>query len=315
MVGSGLKKLAAENGMKVSAGVAYGDFRGYAVSFWEGAGFKAMSICTKFTDVTALNALQAQLNSRNLKKDFRVVQVSFVPDGVFVEFHDDPGTMKKMNAFFDWFFPLLSESSATGVDICPSCGCAIEMDGCWTKVDNMVYHQHKACAGAMCRDIDAEYAQTQEEDTGSYGGGLVGALIGGILGGVVWAAVLLLGYVASVVGLLIAWLADKGYTLCHGRRGKGKVAILIVAILVGLLVGTFGADAFTLAQMISAGELPGATFGDIPFMFLLLFADSAYVTATLGNLALGVLFAGLGVWAFLRKANKEVSKARIVILE
>lgn len=315
MVGSGLKKLAAENGMKVSAGVAYGDFRGYAVSFWEGAGFKAMSICTKFTDVTALNALQAQLNSRNLKKDFRVVQVSFVPDGLFVEFHDDPGTMKKMKAFFDWFFPLLSESSATGVDICPACGCAIEMDGGWTKVDNMVYHQHKACAGAMCRDIDAEYAQTQEEDTGSYGGGLVGALVGGILGGVVWAAVLLLGYVASIVGLLIAWLADKGYTLCRGKRGKGKVAILIVAILVGLLVGNFGADAFSLAQMISAGEIPGAVYGDIPFMFLLLFADGEYVMATLMNLGIGLLFAGLGVWAFLRKANKEVSKARVITLE
>lgn len=315
MVGSGLKKLAAENGMKISAGVAYGDFRGYAVSFWEGAGYKAMSISTKFTDVTALNGLQAQLNGRDLKRDFRVLQVSFVPDGLFVEFHDNPGTMKKMNAFFDWFFPLLAESSATGVDICPACGCPIEADGEWLKVENMVYHQHRACSESLCRNIDAEYEQTREEDTGSYGGGLVGALLGGVLGGVVWAGVLLLGYVASVVGLLIAWLADKGYTLCHGKRGKGKVVILIVAILVGLLVGNFGADAVTLAQMISAGELPGATYGDIPFMFLLLFADGEYVSATLMNLCIGLLFAALGVWAFLRKANKEVSKARVVTLE
>ena len=315
MVGSGLKKLAAENGMKVSAGVAYGNFRGFAVSFWEGAGYKAMSICTKFADVMAMNGLQAQLNSRNLKKDFRVLQVAFVPDGIFVEFHDDPGTMKKMRAFFDWFFPLLEESSATGVDICPACGCPVEADGGWMKVENMVYHQHRACAESLCRDLDAEYEQAQEEDTGSYFGGLLGAVIGGVLGGVVWAAVLLLGYVASIVGLLIAWLADKGYTLCRGKRGKGKVAILIVAILVGLLVGNFGADAFSLAQMISAGELPGATYGDIPFMFSLLFADGEYVRVTLLNLGIGLLFAGLGVWAFLRKANKEVSKARVITLE
>lgn len=315
MVGSGLKKLAAENGMKVSAGVAYGDFRGYAVSFWEGAGFKAMAISTKFTDVTALNALQAQINGRNVAKEFRVQQLNFAPNGVFVQFLDNPGTMKKMTAFFDWFFPLLGESSATGVDICPECGCAIETDSAWTLVDGVAFHQHRACAEAMCRGIDQEYDRTQEEDTGSYGGGFVGALLGGVLGGVVWGIVLLLGYVASIVGLLIAWLADKGYTLCRGKRGKGKVAILIVAILVGLLVGTFGADAFMLAQMISAGEIPGAVYGDIPFMFLLLFTDSAYVTATLGNLALGVLFAGLGVWAFLRKANKEVSKARVITLE
>lgn len=315
MVGSALKKLAAENEMKVSAGVAYGDFRGYAVSFWEGSGFKAMAISTKFADVTALNALQAQINGRNVTKEFRVQQINFAPNGVVIRFLDNPGTMKKMTDFFDWFFPLLAESSATGVDVCPECGCTIEGDGAWTLVDGVAFHQHRACADKMCRSIDQEYDQTQAEDTGSYGGGLVGALIGGILGGVVWAAVLLLGYVASIVGLLIAWLADKGYTLCRGKRGKGKVVILIVAILVGLLVGTFGADAFTLAQMISAGEIPGAVYGDIPFLFLLLFADGEYVMATLINLGIGLLFAALGVWAFLRKANKEVSKARVITLE
>ena len=315
MVGSGLKKLAAENNMRISAGVAYGDFRGYAVSFWEGAGFKAMAISTKFVDVAGLNALQAQLNGRNITKEFRVQQISFAPNGVFIQFLDNPGTMKKMEAFFDWFFPLLDESSAAGVNICPECGCPIEGDDSWTLVENVAFHQHRACAEKMRRDIDAEYEKTQEEDTGNYGSGLVGALIGGILGGVVWAAVLLMGYVASVVGLLIAWLADKGYTLCRGKRGKGKVVILVVAVLVGLLVGTLGADAFSLAQMISAGELPGAAYGDIPFMFLLLFSDSAYVAATLGNLGLGLLFAALGVWAFLRKAGKEVSKSKVVTLE
>lgn len=315
MVGSALKKLAIENSMKISAGVAYGNFRGYAVSFWEGSGFKAMAISSKFTDVAGLNALQAQLNGRNITKEFRIQQIHFAPNGVFVQFLDNPGTMKKMTAFFDWFFPLLDESSATGVDVCPACGCAIEGDDSWTLVENAVFHQHKACAEKMCRSIDEEYDREQQEDTGSYGGGFLGALIGGILGGVVWAVVLLMGYVASIVGLLIAWFADKGYTICRGKRGKGKVTILIVSILVGLLVGTFGADAISLVQMINAGELPGATYGDIPFMFLLLLTDAEYIRVTLMNLGLGLLFAGLGVWAFLRKASKEVSKARVITLE
>ena len=36
MIGSGLKKLASENGMKVARGVAYGALRGYAATLSEG---------------------------------------------------------------------------------------------------------------------------------------------------------------------------------------------------------------------------------------------------------------------------------------
>lgn len=315
MIGAALRNYAEENGMHSASGVAYGIFRGYAVSLWEGSGFKAMAISTKFTNVEGLNALQAQVNGRNIMKDFRVQKIEFTAAGVYVHFLDKHGTLERMSSFFDWFFPLLDESSATGADICPDCGCTIEGDGSWLLVGDLAFYQHRACAERVQREIEAEYARTQQEDTGTYGGGFLGALIGGVLGGVVWAIVLLMGYVASIVGLLIAWLADKGYSLCRGKRGKGKVAILIVAILVGLLVGTFGADAISLVQMINAGELPGATYGDIPFMFLLLLTDPAYISATLGNLALGVLFAALGVWAFLRKAGKEVSKTKVVILE
>lgn len=34
MIGTGLKKLANENGMKVANGLAYGTFRGYSAAFW-----------------------------------------------------------------------------------------------------------------------------------------------------------------------------------------------------------------------------------------------------------------------------------------
>ena len=36
MIGSGLKKLANENGMKVAHGVAYGSLRSYAATLSEG---------------------------------------------------------------------------------------------------------------------------------------------------------------------------------------------------------------------------------------------------------------------------------------
>lgn len=49
MIGSGLKKLAKENGLRVSNGVAYGSLRGYAATLSEGSGFKQIVISTKFS--------------------------------------------------------------------------------------------------------------------------------------------------------------------------------------------------------------------------------------------------------------------------
>ena len=39
MIGSGLKKYALENGLKVAQGVGYGSFRGYAATLSEGSGY------------------------------------------------------------------------------------------------------------------------------------------------------------------------------------------------------------------------------------------------------------------------------------
>ena len=48
MVGKGLQKLARNNGMMVASGVAYGNLRGFATTFTEGAGYKRMDIATSF---------------------------------------------------------------------------------------------------------------------------------------------------------------------------------------------------------------------------------------------------------------------------
>ena len=46
MIGTGLKKLANENGMKVANGLAYGTFHGYSAAFWDGSGTKTMMLST-----------------------------------------------------------------------------------------------------------------------------------------------------------------------------------------------------------------------------------------------------------------------------
>lgn len=74
----------------------------------------------------------------------------------------------------------------------------------------------------------------------------LGALIGALLGAMVWAAVSALGYVTALVGVLIAWLAAKGYDMLGGKPGKVKVVTLIVCVIVAVAAGTVGGVVFEL---------------------------------------------------------------------
>ena len=315
MIGSGLKKLAQEYGMSVDKGVAYGSLGGYCATMSEGSGYKQITFTTTVRDAVKLTQLQTALNGRDLQKEFRVVGLNLAPKNIQVVFHDNPGTMKKIQAFLDWFLPLLQDAEATGANICPECGCEV-VGGCWKLIGGIAYYMHQACADKVCREIAAEAETRKEEATGNYLTGFVGALLGSAVGAVIWAVVLYFGYVASLVGLAIGWLAEKGYSLLKGKQGKGKIVILVIAVIIGVLLGNFGADAISIVQLINAGEMGDLTYGDIPLLILVvLLEDAEYLTATLTNIGMGLLFAALGVWSLLRRANAEVSGTKIADLK
>lgn len=307
MIGSGLKKLAKQHGMTVSAGVAYGSLMGFATTLSEGSGYKRIDISTKFTEVGQQEQFQAEVNAVDVTKLYRVQNLGISPKCITVIFTDNPGTMKKVEEFVEWFYPLLARCGAVGANVCLECGSDVAAGG-WYLINGVAYHMHDSCAQSLQAEFDAQEQQRQDEDTGSYGMGILGAFLGATLGAAVWAIVLWLGYVASVVGLLIGWLAEKGYTLLRGKQGKGKLVILILAVIFGVVLGTMVPDVVALGQMIASGELPGFAYTEIPGLIIVLLAeDSEYAGATVSNIVLGLVFAALGVFGLLRKANSEVS--------
>ena len=315
MVGSGLKKLANEHGMTVDKGIAYGSLGGYAATMTEGSGYKLIVFSVQFTDLANRSRIADMLNGMDLKKQYRITNNTVDAQTIQFVFHDTIGTMKRIRAFVDWFVPMLKEYGATGVDICAECG--MEMtSGKWILVNGIAYHVHEACVARVRNSIETENNRKQEEDTGNYITGTIGAFAGATLGAAVWGVVLYMGYVASLVGLLIGWLAEKGYSLLHGRQGKAKVLILILAIVFGVLLGTLAVDVVTLAAMISGGELPGLVMADIPTMIWILFTEEPeYRSATMSNILMGLFFAALGVFALLRKTGKEVVGATFAELK
>lgn len=315
MIGAGLKKLAREHGMSIDKGVAYGSFGGFCTTMCEGSGYKQISFVTSIADPTKERAFTAKVDERNIQKEFRVSRLSVTRKYIQVTFDDRVGTMGRIREFLNWFLPLLEEADAARCLVCPQCGGEIT-GGCWKLIGGVAYYMHNACGDAVERQILGEEQKLKEEATGSYATGLMGALIGAALGGVLWAVVMYFGYIASFVGLAIGWLAEFGYNLLKGKQAKGKIAVLILAVIFGVLLGNFGADAITVAQLIGAGELPGMTYGEIPWLIAwMLESDPEYRAATIRYLLGGLFFAGLGVWGLLRRANAEVSTAKIVDLK
>lgn len=307
MIGSALKKFAQQNGLTMDKGVAYGSLSGIAVTLSEGSGWKQIVFSTRFADPARRTVVSDALAARDLKKEFRVTKYDVNSKRIQVMFQDKRDIMDRMQVFLNWFLPLLRANGASGAEYCAQCGQLIT-GGKWVLLNGNAYHFHPQCAERVRQDMETKKQRRREEDTGNYFTGLLGALVGAILGAVVWAIVLQMGYVAALVGLLIGFLAEKGYNLCKGKQGKGKIVILIVAVIVGVVLGTFFSEWYDWAKLISSGELPGWEISDIPGLILLVLERNADARRVfIGNIGTGLLFAALGVFALLRQTGKDLA--------
>ena len=315
MIGSTYKKLAADYGMMTDKGVAYGSLGGFAATLSEGGGWKQIIFTTTIADPAKALELQTKLNDVDLRKEYRITDLKIASKTIQIVFHDNPGTMKKIRAFLTFFLPLLDEAGASKVNLCAECGTEC-VGGCWKLIGGVAYYMHTACAEKVTRDIMESEACEKENRAGNYFTGFIGALLGSAIGAVLWSVVLYFGWVASIIGFVIGFLAEKGYNLLRGKQGRGKVLILILAVIFGVVLGNLGSDVIYLVQMIASGELVDYVYADIPLLMLVvLLEDPEYLMYILGNIGMGLLFAGLGVWSQMRRVKAEVSGVKVIDLK
>ncbi len=303
MIGFGLKKMAKETGLKLDKGVAYGEYMGYAVTLSEGAGYKFLGISTKCTE-EQMNRFCAEMDKEELNKKYKIIDVSIMQNGIRIAFYDNPGTMKRYRDFVEWFFPRLKAWGFLDCHYCPLCGQLLDSDSSW-KLDDIAMHVHNRCMASRENTVKAEADRVKSEDTGNYGAGFAGALLGALAGAIPWAVVLYMGYLASVMGLLISFLSRKGYELFHGKNGKGKIFIIVLTSIIGVVFGNLFSDIGSIVMMIQNGELYGATFSDIPSLMMVLFGDVEYLKIFFENLVLGLVFAFLGMIGMIKQVYQE----------
>lgn len=147
-----------------------------------------------------------------------------------------------------------------------------------------------------------EYREIYSEPAYNLIGGILGAVVGALLGAVVWALVGMLGYIASIVGFLIAFLASKGYDLLHGRPGACKLVTLIVCVILAVLVGTLGTTAFQIHQVYVEENYSLYVTESVYFrvMIPLLLEDADFVASIVKDSLMGIAFAVLGCFGLLK---------------
>ena len=306
MIGSALKKLAVANGMTVAHGVAYGFLRGYATTLWEGSGYKTMCISTRFADNATRYAFTEKLQELALDKEYKLNKLEVQEKLITVVFADTIGTMKRVEGLIEVFFPLLEQYKASRSDICPECGMMLA-DGHWKLVNGIAVYVHEACAQQIRETIDTR--NKERLSTGNYFTGAIGALLGSALGSVVWAVLAVIGYVASIVGLLIGFLAEKGYSLLGGKKGWGKLVILIIAVLLGVVIGNFSALVYYVASEygVAVGDSIRAVYEGVMY-------EPEIRSALISDSLLGSVFAALGVIGLMRATKQEAAGVKFIDL-
>lgn len=312
MLGPAYKKLARNYNFTLHEGVAFGKINGFLTTISEGMGYKELFICLSFPEDTVRARVQSAI--LDSAKQHRIVNFEVSDRFVFVSFLDNPGTMKCIEAFIGWFYPFLTEAGARGVSHCPECGEPLSTEDRVRKLINRrAYLMHRACAQRVTHDLSL-HNQASAEEKGNYGRGAVGALIGGMVGAIPWAVVYVMGYFVGLLGLLIGFLAMKGYTLFGGRVKKPTVFILLGVIVFSVLFGQLLGDFISLAQFVLSDE--GALFemSDIPRLFyLILTEDGDYRSSFIYNIVMGLVFAGLGAFSIFQKLSKEIQTKTIVM--
>ena len=93
---------------------------------------------------------------------------------------------------------------------------------------------------------------------------------------------------------------------------QGKVAILIIAVIFGVVLGTVAGYGFMIAKVMNENGTDMAHYAQVAELVL---QDPEVINELIRNLVLGLLFSGLGVFGLLRKESKNVADMKMKILK
>lgn len=307
MIGFQLKKYATEKGLTVGKGMAYGVYRGYMMTLSEGMGWKEAVFAVQLNEDAVKMELR-RLAGQNELKQYAIRQFIVEDRQIRVVFSDRLGFFAKMVEFIDKICDKLTECSVPGAAYCNTCGRLLSEEPSATAlVDGRAVLVHESC---LSEYNQANVAAQGPAAQGSIGMGLLGALLGGLVGAIPWFIAYCLGWYVALFGLLIGLGAKKGYELLHGRESVAKAIIVILATVFAVFImEVLSCVAYWMLDPEFAEY--GLSFLDVFVAFFqLLGQDAEFRVAVLVDLLVGVIFAGVGIFALARDLFSVHAKNR-----
>lgn len=314
LVSSDLKKLAVEKGMKTAHNICYGNLNGYTVTLRDinnGRMIRELYISAFISQDTKAKIIEA-LNGINAQKQYKIDFIDVNDNYISIGFAVTMGIMKRLEPFIDWFMPIVAESGALA-NVCPECGNPMQGDEVKKLLGGHAVCMHSSCAQNLINRIKDEEEEFKNSESNA-GKGLLGSVIFGLVSAIPWAVVYALGWFVGWLGALIGAAIVKGYTVFGGKLKKTVIPVMALLVIVCVVFAQFLGDGIQLAYYISDGTLYGE-WSDIPEYMSLLFEDSEYILTFVGNILIGILFAGLGVWGIFKTLIKNVSSVSKTIID
>jgi hypothetical protein len=202
------------------------------------------------------------------------------------------------------------------------------------KTDNLGYSVQEDRVLEACPEchekLEGILSEMKQEraQTGSYLRGAAGAVLGGIIGIIPWVLIGMIGYIASISALIMAFLSYKLYLLFKGKRGPGMLVIVILVLIIFTYLGVVISDGISiinvfneegvaidnvrfLTDMVTAPFSPGIEIHslDYPSLGYYVTGDewAELIRPIWGDIAMGYFFAALGSFIYLARVRKESS--------
>jgi hypothetical protein len=223
---------------------------------------------------------------------------------VWVTLHsDDHGVKAESAAAFVYEFSrFLSDRGY--VSSCASCPATRSLI-CMVQ-DGQVLEVCDACQSQL--GASAQRITQSCSMSGSYLRGAFGAVLGGIAGFVPWVLLGLIGYVAALGGLLMAYFSYMGYRLLRGKQASGMLLIIVAVLIVFTYAAVMVNEGIAEYRTLTASGANAGLFEQVGAMMTAPFEPQAYDTRLLWlRLGTGWLFAGIGSFALMLRRRREIA--------
>ena len=149
-----VKTIAQSNALNISGNTAYGNLRGYTAAVTQGKEHIVIVLSTFFPSASALVAFKEDLYQKSITREYRVLDLKFHPSTIVVTLScHTAGDINRIEAFMNYFFPLLRTHNALRADYCTEC-CKELANGIWELIDGKAYHLHKDCSEKLHERLD-----------------------------------------------------------------------------------------------------------------------------------------------------------------